>query len=179
MVFAKCFPGATVIAFEPDIENSRRLVKNVSLNGLTDRIVLCPFAIHCESGVLAWLSSGASSFSRTVKTPILHRNLNTSSYKQRIFTLSLDDAVFSLNLPRPSIIKIDAEGAEGPILRGGYRTLTEVKPVLLLEIHDEENGRTVDDVLRPLNREVFCVELGQATNGILQPFPAHYLVRLR
>ena len=41
--------------------------------------------------------------------------------------------------PAPNVVKIDVEGAELEVLRGGLRVLTEAKPVILCEVNDYES----------------------------------------
>jgi len=50
----------------------------------------------------------------------------------------------------PSIIKIDAEGAELDVLRGGLNTLKKHKPVLLIEIvyGYYKNAQKIHDFLK-------------------------------
>jgi len=46
----------------------------------------------------------------------------------------------SLSLPSPDVIKIDVEGAEARALAGMQRTLREHRPVVIVEIHGEQDG---------------------------------------
>lgn len=53
----------------------------------------------------------------------------------------------------PHIVKIDVEGSEGDVLRGGRRTFAGARPIVFLELHLdvlERNGQPVDAVLEPL-----------------------------
>jgi FkbM family methyltransferase len=50
---------------------------------------------------------------------------------RRVSTTTLDDLVEKLDLPVPDLIKVDVQGAELDVLRGGRKTLTEAKLVLL------------------------------------------------
>jgi len=47
----------------------------------------------------------------------------------------LDKLVRRLNLKSISLIKIDTEGAEYPILLGGIRTIKNFRPNLIIETH--------------------------------------------
>lgn len=48
--------------------------------------------------------------------------------------------------PHPTVIKIDVEGAEDQVLAGATRLLSEVRPVLLCEVADQ-NKKRVSDLL--------------------------------
>jgi FkbM family methyltransferase len=52
----------------------------------------------------------------------------------------------------PSLIKIDTEGAEAGILRGGSSMIKEVKPIILCEILSDEAGQDVMKALPPSYR---------------------------
>jgi len=49
--------------------------------------------------------------------------------------ITLDELVHKYGLRRCDLIKIDVEGAEGGVLRGGRRTLERFKPRLLIELN--------------------------------------------
>jgi FkbM family methyltransferase len=53
----------------------------------------------------------------------------------------------------PAVVKIDVEGAEGEVLRGGAALFRELRPLLFLELHMdvlERRGESVDALLAPL-----------------------------
>ena len=55
-------------------------------------------------------------------------------YQVRLVTIDGLVSEFSLH---PSIIKIDAEGAELDVLKGGLKTLRSLKPILILGLHPQ------------------------------------------
>lgn len=66
--------------------------------------------------------------------------------------VSLDDE-WSRVGERPAIVKIDVEGAEGDVLRGAVRLLSQARPVVFLELHMDllrARGERVDRLLTPL-----------------------------
>jgi hypothetical protein len=50
--------------------------------------------------------------------------------------LSMDDAVQRLHIPKPDYIKMDVDGIEHLILRGGIAVMREVKGILI-EVNDD------------------------------------------
>jgi FkbM family methyltransferase len=54
----------------------------------------------------------------------------------------------------PQVLKIDVEGAEADVLRGGQRVLSEARPVLLCEVYDE-NSAYVTETLHAHNYRLF------------------------
>jgi len=52
--------------------------------------------------------------------------------------MTLDDFVAHHRLTRVDLMKVDIQGGEPALLRGGRRTLTELGPDLLMEISPED-----------------------------------------
>ena len=49
---------------------------------------------------------------------------------------TLDACVYGSDALRPpDVLKIDVEGAELPVLQGGFRTISEFHPAVFLELH--------------------------------------------
>jgi FkbM family methyltransferase len=127
-----------VFAFEPSVFNLELLARNIFLNGLTDLVTIVPLALaeRVEVSTLnmsntEWggaLSSFGQSFGHE-GTPMAR------VFEFRTIGLSMVDAVSALGIPQPDYIKIDVDGIEHLILRGGLPVLRQVKGVLV-EIND-------------------------------------------
>lgn len=63
---------------------------------------------------------------------------------------------------RPDLVKVDVEGHEVPVIRGGLASILEYKPALYLEIHHGGFGDEIRDLLAP------------AYPGLRQVFHPHY-----
>ncbi len=63
----------------------------------------------------------------------------------QIDAVSLD--YYTRTSPAPDFIKCDVEGAEVEVFRGAQRVLAEKRPLILCEIHSEENRRILLDEL--------------------------------
>lgn len=79
----------------------------------------------------------------------------------RIPIRALDDVLGELLLEdeRVSLVKIDVEGMEGAVLRGATRILAAHRPVLVVEMKDDEVLSAVSKLLRPFGYRVtgrFC-----------------------
>ncbi|MGN6132957.1 MAG: FkbM family methyltransferase, partial [Aureliella sp.] len=57
-------------------------------------------------------------------------------YAQDVLTITLDDMLS--NFRHPNIVKIDVEGAEALVLSGATKLLSEVRPVVYIEVGDEQ-----------------------------------------
>jgi FkbM family methyltransferase len=134
-------PEGRVAAFEPDPINLARTERNVTLNGFRNvsfhHVAVGPptgtielrMGEHTNShipGVYVGASRDAyaliESVSRTITVP----------------ATSLDDAWSSGRAPRPNLIKLDIEGAELIALEHADRLCREVRPIVVLELHNPE-----------------------------------------
>jgi FkbM family methyltransferase len=128
--------GRTV-AFDGDPENVERLRVNSARNGLDSRLQVLHAAVWSRSAV-----DGVSF--RRGKTYRSQGGVNDDGYQPvlgsgeiiSVPAITLDDFVSSGGLP-PHLIKIDVEGGEYEVLRGGDRVFVTVRPLLIIEIHHQ------------------------------------------
>ncbi len=62
-------------------------------------------------------------------------NWGTGIKSEKILVATLD----SFQIESPTLIKIDVEGSELKVLKGGVETLTRFNPVIALEVHNDSN----------------------------------------
>ena len=123
-----------VYAFEPSIFNLEILGRNVYLNNLNDKIIIIPIPLTEKNS--------ESSFNFT--TTELGGDLATfgqdythdgstliKSFDYKTIGISIDEAVSLLGIPSPDYIKIDVDGIEYLIIKGGIKTLKKTKSVLI------------------------------------------------
>ena len=68
--------------------------------------------------------------------PLSQAEYEQASFKDTMVpTVRIDTLVETRGERPPNIIKIDVEGAEELVLRGGTNLLTKQSPVLLIEVH--------------------------------------------
>jgi FkbM family methyltransferase len=132
-----------VFAFEPDPETFQRLKHNVSLNNFSN-IKLFPWAISDKDGKATLFSNGATGFAPSLREKGDHRGSPKGfAFRKReeVITRTLDSSILSGNLPLPTVLKIDIEGAEMQCLTGASKLLDGEfgnKPRLLyVEVHPE------------------------------------------
>jgi methyltransferase, FkbM family len=61
--------------------------------------------------------------------------------------LTLDAIVGELKIRRLQLVKIDVEGAESAVLRGAAKTLINLRPWLIVELHTPEQDVKVAELL--------------------------------
>jgi FkbM family methyltransferase len=114
--------GARVLAFEPSADARVLLQANIELNKIRDHVDVSSYALGDFSGP-AGFTTDLEEGNHIAPTA----EPGTASVEVR----ELDD----LPLPTGAItlIKVDAEGYDEPVLRGARRTIEEHRPVLIVE----------------------------------------------
>jgi FkbM family methyltransferase len=118
--------GATVYAVDPDPDAMPILEAICALNpDLPGRLVTLPVALADVGGL--------TPFYRAALEKLPHPSMVTPLDCE--FS-SLDQLAVEQNLDRLDWVKIDVEGLELAVLRGGERTLAEFGPTVLVEDHE-------------------------------------------
>lgn len=119
-----------VTAFEPDPAAFARLEKHIHMNGMTNRIESSPFALSDEVGTFDLFSDGLDGMAPSLGDNQRHGNSTT------IQTTTIDQLIAD-GKPTPTFLKIDVEGAEDRLLRGGSKLLhSNDRPrVIFIEVH--------------------------------------------
>jgi FkbM family methyltransferase len=134
--------GGRVVAFEPNPFNAQRLRQHLLRNrNLAERIEVVPSAVSASDGETTFifssdLESGDSScsFIRDAVPP-QGPEAFARFREQSVRTICIDTFFRSQAGVVPRVIKMDVEGAELLVLRGGSKFFAEHKPLLLMEIH--------------------------------------------
>jgi FkbM family methyltransferase len=134
-------PSGTVVAIEPDPRNLRRTRENMKLNGLSN-IRYENVAVGKPCGEAEFLLSDNSN-SHLPGYHVggdKHKWLSAEAQLKtiRIPCLSLDQLYLERSLPKPNLIKLDIEGAEKDGLSFADRLVNEVRPLIVLELHNRE-----------------------------------------
>jgi FkbM family methyltransferase len=116
-------PAGRVVAFEPDPTNLRYLRAHVLQNGL-DQVSVLPIALADSSGTARFGSGTGSGTGRL-----------TDEGQAEVAVRRLDDLAAEKCFA-PQRVKIDVEGAEVAVLRGGERLIREHRPTIFLSTHE-------------------------------------------
>jgi FkbM family methyltransferase len=111
-----------VFAFEPWPRNIAWLTRTLERNRVRNVTVL-PWAVSSESALLSFEQGPHSSMGKLAEGAGLP-----------VSAVSLRDLIARYGL-RPDVLKIDVEGAEVDVLRGGIDFLREHRPAMLLSVH--------------------------------------------
>jgi FkbM family methyltransferase len=140
--------GGHVYAFEPLPRNAAFLDHHIQINHLNN-VTTYQVAVSDKTGS-AHFGGGQSSSTGRI----------TSNGELEVRAASLDDMLDSGEVAPPSVMKIDVEGAEAAVLRGGKRLLAQYRPVIFLATHGSEPQEecthlleSLDYSLCPINNE--------------------------
>jgi FkbM family methyltransferase len=135
-----------VISYEFIPSNIAVLEKNISTNPLlAERITVVPNPIWSTSGqILYYVDWGPGS-------RVSFEKLRADFDDTQCETITIDDTVTRLSLPRVDFIKMDIEGAELHALKGAENTLRQFHPKVAISLyHSLEDFKTIPRYLDSL-----------------------------
>lgn len=125
--------GLNVVAFEPVLPHVIRA--NVHLNLLEDQVRVEEYGLGDEEAEYHHTSKG-----------VLCRGPSDQSTDERLIVRPLD----MFQIENPAFIKIDVEGMEIAVLRGGMQTISEYRPTLAVEEWEVATTAEIQLLLSPL-----------------------------
>lgn len=133
--FAAAGLGASVVAVEADPYMASLLLRSGQLNAEL-RVEIVSAAVSEVVG-LATLRIASGGRAANALSPFAggYVPFGAAIASVHVPTLTLDDLLQTFD--RPTLVKIDIEGAELLALRGAARLLSEVRPTILIEVGDE------------------------------------------
>lgn len=152
---AKYYPNTIWHSFEPDPSNYSLLLDNLKLNN-----------IHNVNTYETALSDKVGK--ATLKICDFHKGLNTlgenlirfspeNSINCIVETNTIDNLFLSKKI---DLIKIDTEGSEYDIIKGGIQTIKKYKPKILLEYYQDnlnqfgKKTNDIDELLEEINYKI-------------------------
>lgn len=138
-IYAAKRRNCRVWAFEPSVFNLELLARNIFMNDLAEQVCIVPFALSDHLGA-SQLHMTTTEWGGALST-FGHDFGWDGKAIQQVFEfqtlgLPMDNAIQQLAIPRPEYIKMDVDGIEHVILKGGRSVLAQVKGILI-EINDD------------------------------------------
>lgn len=125
-------PDCRIFAFEPHPKTRTRLERHIALNQLGDLITVLPCALSDVAG--------------TVQMSLRESNSGAAHISQHgdteVEVSTLDSICADRQFSRLDFVKIDVEGFETRVLKGGSQCLQKLRPKLLVEMMPEQLERT-------------------------------------
>lgn len=137
--------GGQVFAFEAHPLNVARLKRNIDMNDLRAKVTVIHAAVVQESRTVRFLSGPSNATGKAEGSA--GRKIYRPQNEMLVEGISIDDFVFRQGYPAPQTIKMDIEGGEILALPGMKRTLQEMRPLLLLELHGKEAAMLTWEIL--------------------------------
>jgi len=168
MYMARCVGSSgKVFAFEPTTYAYRKLRRNVELNPQLEGIVSLNNAYLNESNHAIQPNRFFASWN--LRNGHRKHSIHCGELKEAngAESKTLDEFVQSVGIEQIDFMKIDVDGFECRILRGGVRVLSEFRPVILCEICPyalKEMGDSLQcliDLLKKFDYYVFNERTGQ------------------
>lgn len=138
-VYAAKKRNCRIWAFEPSVFNLELLARNISVNGLTEQVCIVPMALSDQLGS-SQMRMTTTEWGGALSTFGQEFGWDGEAIRQvfefQTIGLSMDDAAQKMAIPTPDYIKMDVDGLEHFILKGGPVVLRGVKGVLI-EVNDD------------------------------------------
>lgn len=171
----RCSPTGTVHSFEPVNHIRRKLHLNLAVNGARN-VTVNDFGLGDQDAQLAMhqvkegvFRAGTSSF---VKNPTIQKMGDDKFVIDVAKIRTLDGYTAEMGLQRMDFIKIDVEGFEVNVLRGGIESIRQYRPAIILEFDFQRHGdcsRDFVEFFSLLNYDVFHLRsIGR--NLVVEPF---------
>ncbi len=149
LIAAMRTPTATVVAFEPGYASFAHLCDNLLFNNVADAFIPVPMPLWSRTGMmrLKYRSTEAGQSRHAIRERGLTRGRSGARYLQPVFAYRLDDLVKQFDLPAPTHVKLDVDGAEVEVLTGAAETLATPGLESLLVEYEEELAEQVKALL--------------------------------
>jgi FkbM family methyltransferase len=155
-----------VVAFDGDPENVARLREHSARNGLENRLRVVHTAVWSRSATEGiGFRRGAPSRSQGGVEADGNRPVLGSGEVICVPAVSLDDFVAG-GEPPPQLLKIDVEGGEYEVLRGGKQLFSKQRPVVIAEVHHQQ---AAEQITSWLGEYQYCAQW----NIPKEKFPRH------
>jgi FkbM family methyltransferase len=125
-------PSGRVVAFEPLVRNLSFLHRHVTLNEVSN-VTVVPLGCSDRTGLAVLIGGPNCATAHLQESPSVPHGTGPLEY---IGVVTIDEIVLQTGLV-PDVVKIDVEGAEELVLRGGVRTFESARPTLLLSVHSD------------------------------------------
>ena len=130
-------PSGRVIAVEPNARTVRELQDNIRESG-AESIIVQPVACSDTEGSIELFVAPRANTGQTSLSRQNASQAGSAVESYRVRARPLDAVIRESGVSRVDVIKIDVEGAELLVLKGAQGTIARYRPLLIVEIVDEQ-----------------------------------------
>jgi len=148
------------ILFEPQAKCNQFVQNVASINQFHD-LVIEQCVLSSKNEAMDFFISNSTYLSSLSK---LNAEKDGAIEKGLVMSKRMDDYCIEHNL-HPSLIKIDVEGHEWDVIKGGQNIISTIKPTLIIEIwNNERDKESIYDFLVNLDYRVFSISETQVSH---------------
>lgn len=163
-------PNGRVFAFEPNPYNIERFKLHLERNPeLAGRITLQSLALSNADGQASFefspiVDDGTSTGSHLSEASLPSEPSEYAHFRRTTVTTARADTLLeSGNIPAPTVMKIDVEGAEQLVLEGATGLLATARPLLFVEVHNISQMFYVQRILLSADYEMAILDAEHAS----------------
>lgn len=167
LLFARAVgPSGSVYAFEALPANLARLQQNSHLNPGMAAIHALHGAVSNTSQPVRFLVHASTSMGKALGSS----GRTDEAYRGEITVpgIVVDDFICKQDNPAPQVIKMDIEGGETLAIQGMRRLLSELHPLMLVELHGNQAARAVCQTLWEAGYRISHLRPGYPVVGSLE-----------
>lgn len=149
-----------VHSFEPAVGSFTYLKKNVAINNIEQQVKAEETALTDISHSLTFHEAVNNKYQHTRYVLSGESNASTKELNRefRIYEvkgITLDEYCEKNAINSIGLIKIDTEGAELNILKGGCQTISSQLPIIICEIHHDFNKEKIESIMQDMGYEFY------------------------
>lgn len=140
-------PSGKVISVEADLWLASLLRRSISRQPTSSaNIRVLPIAVADSMGIASFNIARRGRASNFLATS--PGSTQTGGIRETVSVITVTlDWLLEQGVPAPDVLKIDVEGAELSVLRGGERVLAEAKPIVLCEVFEDARDAVTEMLL--------------------------------
>ncbi len=154
--------NSKVLSFEPSVNNTRILARNININNLQNKISLISIPVGSKKLTIENFYDKSfiegSAFNNLASPEIKNENTNFNKNSYKVLTSTLDELIVIGKLKIPNYIKIDVDGNEYEILNGAKKILGSRELNSILVELDENNKSKMRKTIKLLKKNNFRIK---------------------
>lgn len=151
-------PKAKVYSFEPSKRVHDKLKENVGLNQFKN-IKTYDVALSNKNGEAIFYDVlSEHQYSASLNSKMLDESKEVKKVETKVKTSRLEDFVVEEGIEQIDLIKLDVEKHEKEVIEGMGALIDKFRPVLFIEILDDDIASYIENVIRPFDYLYFNID---------------------